>query len=450
MQIGSRLELFVDDALIEKMQGLAVTMHAPQPAPVSTAPVRGQYVTVLKDGEIFRAYYRDYVAGYGGPYEAGSPGEITCYAESRDGHRWVFPNLGLHDAQGTDGYNAVLAGQAPFSHNFSPFLDARPGVPGDERYKALAGIQDSSRRGLYAFASQDGIRWRGLGEAAVITSEHRAFDSQNVAFWSDAESCYVCYYRSWETPHGRLRTISRATSPDFVQWSRPTPMNPNVPGEHLYTSSTHPYFRAPHIYIALPTRFLPDRGGITDVMFMTSRGGTQYDRRFMEAFIRPGLEPDRWGNRANYVAQNIVPTGPDEMSLYLAPIGRRYIMRTDGFVSVSASYREGEMSTRVLEFTGSELVLNYSTSAAGSVRVELQSRDGSAVPHCELGDCVPLVGDEIEGAVRWRHGKDLRMLSGQQVRVRYVLRDADIYSMRFRFGPGCRSHKGMQEAERVL
>ena len=448
MQIGSRLELFVDDALIEEIQGLAVTMHAPQPAPASPAAVRGHYVTVLKDGEMYRAYYRDYVAGYRGPYEAGSPGEITCYAESRDGHRWVFPNLGLHDVKGRDGYNAILAGQAPFSHNFCPFLDTRPGAPNHERYKALAGIYQDGRGGLCAFASQDGIHWRQLGESAVITSERRAFDSQNVAFWSDAEGCYVCYCRTWETPHGQLRTISRASSPDFIHWSPPEPMNPNVPGEHLYTSSTCPYFRAPHIYIALPTRFLSDRGGITDVMLMTSRGGTRYDRPFMEAFIRPGLDPDRWGNRANYVAQNIVPSGPEEMSLYLAPSGRRYTLRTDGFVSVQAGYREGEMVTRVLAFTGTELVLNYSTSAAGSVRVELQFPDGSAVPHYGLADCVPLIGDEIEGAVRWRHGKDLRMLSGQQVRVRYVLRDADIYSMRFRFGPGCSGNEGIREVER--
>ncbi|NIV39460.1 MAG: hypothetical protein GWN58_61645, partial [Anaerolineae bacterium] len=139
MQIGSRLELFVDQAVLEQLDGLALKMHAPRPAPASPTRIRGHYVTVLKDGDIYRAYYRDNVAGYQGPYEAGSPGEITCYAESQDGHQWEYPNLGLHDVQGTDGPNAILAGEAPFSHNFSPFLDTRPGVPNHERYKALAG-----------------------------------------------------------------------------------------------------------------------------------------------------------------------------------------------------------------------------------------------------------------------------------------------------------------------
>ena len=432
MQVGSRLELFVDRYLFEEVDGLKLKMHAPQPAPASSAPVRGHYVTVIKDGDRYCAYYRDYVAGYQGPYGEGNPGEITCCAESRDGHHWEYPRLALHDAQGTDGNNVILADEAPFSHNFSPFLDTRSGVPSHERYKALAGIHEGGKGGLFAFVSRDGIRWNRTGEQAVITSRDRAFDSQNVAFWSEVEGCYACYYRTWDTPHGRLRTISRVTSDDFVHWSSPTPTNPNIPGEHLYTSGTHPYFRAPHIYVALPTRFLPERGGITDIMLMTSRGGARYERPFMEAFIRPGLERDRWGNRANYVAQNVVPTGPDEMSIYLAPSGRRYVLRTDGFVSLNAGYSGGEMVTKVLEFTGSELVLNYSTSAAGSIRVEIESPDARALPDYGLADCVPMVGDEIEGAVRWRHGIDVSALAGQRVRLRYVLRDADIYSMRFR------------------
>ena len=49
---------------------------------------------------------------------------------------------------------------------------------------------------------------------------------------------------------GKLRTIHRRTSKDFINWTEPAAMNPNLPGEHLYTSQTHPFFRAPHIYVA--------------------------------------------------------------------------------------------------------------------------------------------------------------------------------------------------------
>ena len=175
-------------------------------------------------------------------------------------------------------------------------LDARSGVPSDERLKALAGVHKGG--GLVAFKSGDGIRWKRLHAKPVITSGDFALDSQNVSFWSESERCYVCYFRSWNTPHGRLRTISRTTSQDYIAWSKPVALEPNFPGEHLYTSQTHPYFRAPHIYIALPTRFHPQRGASTDIMFMTARGSRPYDRTFREAFIRPGLAPSRWGNRS--------------------------------------------------------------------------------------------------------------------------------------------------------
>lgn len=432
LQIGSRLELFVDTFLIDRFDGVQLRMHAPQQAPPSPSPVKGYYMTVLKDGEIYRAYYRDHIAGYQGPYHNGAPGEITCYAESRDGHHWTFPRPGIFQTSGPQGQNVILAGAAPCSHNFSPFLDTRPGVPASQRFKALAGIQTGTGGGIFAYDSADGLHWQRLVDRPVITARQRAFDSQNVAFWSQTEECYVCYYRTWQTPHGELRTISRKTSKDLIHWSAGTPMNPNVPGEHLYTSGTHPYFRAPHIYIALPTRFLPERGDSTDILLMTSRGGTRYDRTFMEALIRPGLDPEGWGNRSNYVAQNVVPTGPAEMSVYHAPSGRRYHWRTDGFASLGAGYAGGEMLSKVLSFLGEELVLNYSTSAAGSIRIEIQSPEGRPLPGYRLSECQPLTGDRIAGLIHWQHSPDVSSLAGKPVRLRFTLQDADVYSLRFR------------------
>jgi hypothetical protein len=432
LEIGSRLELFVDGYLIEGLEGVQYKMHTPQQAPPSPSPVQGYYMTVIKDGDLYRAYYRDHVAGTPNLGTDDDPNAITCYAESRDGHTWTYPQLGLHGVLGSQGSNVILAHAAPCSHNFSPFLDTRPGVPSGERFKAVAGVHDGGQGGLFGFASGDGVHWQKIQDRPLIRSAARAFDSQNVAFWSESEGCYACYYRTWSAPQSGLRTISRTLSSDFVHWSPATPMEANVAGEHLYTNNTHPYYRAPHIYIALPTRFFPQRGDSTDIMLMTSRGGDRYDRLFMEAFIRPGLGAARWGNRSNYAALNVVPTGPAEMSVYHAPDGQRYTLRTDGFVSVNAGYAGGQMATRVLRFSGRKLVLNYSTSAAGSVRVEVQSPDGQAVPRYSLPDCRPLVGDEIEGLVRWRHGAGLGDLAGKPVRLRFVLQDADLYSIQFR------------------
>lgn len=200
---------------------------------------------------------------------------------------------------------------------------------------------------------------RGLREAAPSPSQcgapvvrrsidypDFAFDSQNVAFWSEAEACYVCLFRTWKCSHGQLRAIHKTTSPDFVDWTEPVATDANLPGEHLYTSQTHPYFRAPHLYVALPTRFQPERGDSTDILFMAMRAGSdRYERLFAEAFIRPGLDPASWGNRSNYAARGVVPTGPAEMSLYHCN-GLRYTLRTDGFISLRAGYAAGTMIDR--------------------------------------------------------------------------------------------------------
>jgi hypothetical protein len=363
----------------------------------------------------------------GGPTASdGDPVERTEYFESRDGINWERPNLGLHEVDGSISNNVILANQPPFSHNFSPFIDTRPGVASDERYKALAGTQKS---GLVAFASADGVHWRKLREEPVFTQG--IFDSQNVAFWSEVEDRYVCYFRTW-TGEGYtgLRTISRTTSGDFIHWTDPVAMHPNEPGEHLYTSGTHPYYRAPHIYIALPTRFQPDRGNSTDILLMTSRGGNRFDRLFKEALIRPGLDPARWGNRANYAALNVVPTGADEISIYVR--GRRYRLRTDGFVSIHAGHEGGEFFTRPLIFDGTGLILNASTSAGGHLAVEVQDLEARPVAGFELAVSDTLTADGVELEAAWSGGGDLSNLSGTPVVLRFVMKEADLYSIRFR------------------
>jgi hypothetical protein len=422
IELGTRRELFIDHFLIERLEGADLRLHAPQLAAEMTEPADHlEYGTIIKDGDLYRLYTRD---GRGAKFD-GDTTEVTRYCESHDGIHWTKPNLGLHELNGSRENNVILH-EAPFCHNFSPMLDARPGVPESERFKALAGTVKSM---LVAFVSGDGIHWRRLRDEPVIryTKEY-AFDSQNVSFWSESEQCYVCYFRHFLD--NALRSICRTTSSDFVHWSEPVPMKPNFPGEHLYTSLTQPYFRAPHIYIATPTRFQPQRGESTDILFMTARGDRPYDRTFREAWIRPGLDPARWGNRSNYAALNVVPTAAHEMSIYTTPF-RRFTLRTDGFASVHAGADPGGLRTHLLTFDGDALRLNYSTSAAGSVRVELQDAQGEAIPGFAAQDCDEMVGDDLERPVRWRGNAALSELAGRPVRLKLLLHEADVFAFQF-------------------
>jgi hypothetical protein len=452
IQLGTRRELFVDRYLIERLEGAELCLQTPRDEGVALALDQSwegkfsAYFTMLKDGDRFRCYYR------------GMPGdghEVTCYAESADGKTWTKPRLGLVDVAGSKENNAILV-ESPFTHNFCPMIDARPDVPASERYKALGG---SARSGLVAFASDDGLKWRKLRDAPVITQG--AFDSQNVPLWSESEKKYICYFR---VTLNRVRRIARVTSDDFLTWSQPTLMEygvlgdpaAKVPVEQLYTNQTSPYFRAPHISVAIAARFFPGRRVVTpeqakelgvdpgyfndcsDGILMTTRGGGVYDRTFLEGFLRPGVGLENWTSRTNYPALNIVQTGPAEMSLYVnqnygQPTAhlRRYTLRLDGFASLK-SRRTGEMVTRPLTFAGRELALNFATSAGGSVRAEIQDVAGQPLPGFALADCLETVGNEIERAIRWKGGSDISRLAGKPVRLRLVLSDADVFSLRFR------------------
>lgn len=442
--IGSRRELFVDHFIVGELKGAALRLHTPQlAAPVSPPRPAGHYATVLKAEDKFQFYYRaDKVPGnhWKQGWEQYHAGEVTLYAESKDAIHWTLPKLGLFEHATFPQGNIVLMDEFLVNHNFTPVLDTKPGVPADEKYKALGGIAYQPRPdhlavrekrgpgGLKAFVSPDGIHWKKLREEPVIPEEWgKYFDSQNYAFWSESEQCYVCYFRRFIKG---ARGIARTTSQDFIHWTPFVEMEANLPGEHLYTSCTQPYFRAPHVYLALPTRFMDKRGAATDILFMSTRGGNQYDREFTESFIRPGIGKDGWADRANYAAIGIHQTSDSELSLFLTG-GRRYTLRLDGFVSVNAPLAGGELITKPLTFSGAQLEINYSTSAAGQIRVELQDADGKALPGFSLADCEPIYGDHILRFVKWKAGADVSAHAGKAVRLRFEMSDADLFSFKF-------------------
>ena len=123
-----------------------------------------------------------------------------------------------------------------------------------------------------------------------------------------------------------------------------------------------------------------------------------------------------------YIGQNYV-----QPTAHLA----RYTMRLDGLGAVRAPYAGGEMTTKPLTFSGDQLSLNAATSAAGSIRVEIQTDEGNPIPGFTLEECKIFVGDSLEHVVIWDNGNDLSRLQGQPIRLRFVMMDADLFALRF-------------------
>jgi hypothetical protein len=514
IDVGMRRELFVDDALVERISGNAVLrLHHPVPqniAIVHDAPWEGSgsgYHSMFKDGDLYRMYYKSWQID---PLsEAGAKTKVKndlfcAYAESDDGIHWRKPVLGLVEFNGSKANNIVMASavvgkvDADAGHP-AVFKDENPAAPADARYKAI--LRSREPRGLLAFKSPDGLHWSPLADAPIITDG--AFDSQNLAFWDGARREYRAYWRiftegagqgeSW-TPKG-YRAIRTATSQDFIHWENQEDLRyVDSPPEHLYTNQIKPYFRAPHLLIGFPARYierghdaaragasvpagspaadtrrisewppslrsLPERehremraaaserygAAITDGLLMASRDGVLF-KRWNEAFLPPGPErPGTWNYGHQYIGWHMLETksalagAPNEISLYAvesywtdnSSALRRYTLRLDGFVSVQAPMAGGELVTRPIRFQGRQLALNFSTSGAGSVRVEIQDAAGRPLPGFALADCPPVFGDAIDRRVHWTAGPDVGALAGQVIRLRFVLNDADLYAYQF-------------------
>ena len=478
LDVGDRLELMIDDYLIDRATAEA-RLHHPIPQEIAVehdAPWEGNssgYHSVFQDGDRYCLYHRG--ARHQRPDEKTPPRIVACYAESDDGIHWRKPDLGLVEFNGSKQNNIILdsgprddiampldAGHQAF------FRDENPDAPAESRYKALIRGRKGETFALFAFASPDAIHWKPMQYEPVL-SDYGRFDSQNTAFWDPVLGQYRAYCRSG---HGGIRSISTATSSDYLNWSKLDPLRfPGAdPKEQLYTNAIKPYARAPHLLIGFPTRYiergwsdsmraLPDlknrearakkmlRYGtaLTEGLLMTSRDGRSF-HRWDEAFLRPGPErPGAWYYGHQSIAWHLVQTRSaldpsiPELSLYAPERSwhgpgtqlRRYTLRLDGFVSRHAPMSGGELLTKPLTFSGNRLTLNFATGAAGAIRVELQDAAGKPIPGFTLADSNEVFGDAHARQATWKQSSDLSHFAGQPVRLRLELKDADLYALQF-------------------
>lgn len=489
LNIQSRRELFVENGLIEKLTGDArQQLHHPTPQEIvleHNKPWEGTgsgYHSVFQDGDRYRMYYKAWHLDVSdGKVKTDRHPLFCCYAESKDGIHWEKPALGLYEFQGSKENNIVMTSgtlgplEVDAGHP-AVFKDENPEVPEDARYKAF--FRSAKPNGLLPFKSLDGIHWTPMTDKPILHNQG-AFDSQNLAFWDPTIKKYRAYWRiftegttdddQWKP--GGYRAIRTAVSDDFVHWESQTDLTyVNSPVEHLYVNQVKPYHRAPHLLLGFPVRYvergwsdsmrsLPDlqdrearskgsdRYGmaITESLVMASRNGHHFNR-WNEAFLRPGIERrGTWHYGQQYLAWHLVETqsalagAPPELSLYATESYwhgkgselRRYTLRLDGFVSINAPMSGGELITKPVSFEGGSLHLNFSTSAAGYIRVEIQDVNGKAITGYSLEECNELFGDTIDRQVTWKSGTDTSALANQPVRLRFELRDADLYSFCF-------------------
>lgn len=479
-------ELFVDDYIIDTDKTTAEKrLHHPVRRQVvlhHDAPWEGNgtdYHNFFYDNGVWRMYYLGWWYGYGK-----SCGIQLCYAESRDGIVWEKPSLGICEFEGSKDNNILLDKKmlGRSLDNFMVFRDDNPACPSDKKYKAVSSMkvpkntclndegEKEDVRALGYYVSPDGLHWEFGG---IITTQG-AFDSLNVAFYDTRAKKYRLYYRAAHSigdteiisrfNENHIRDIRYIESEDFENWTEPKLLDFGE-GEDLplYTNVVQNYYRAPHILVGFPSRYIYRRSWnksfdelcgrearlermkdnqrygltITDCVFMASRNGWQFARPD-EAFIRPEPEePYGWVYGTAYPARGMIETPSDmegadpELSLYVyenhwseKPADFvRYTIRIDGFISMHAGGCEKTLVTKPFTFEGSELFINFATSARGYIYIELKTEDGELFKSCET------FGNSINRRVHF--DKDIASLAGKKVVMTARMFDADFYSFCF-------------------
>jgi hypothetical protein len=452
----------------------------------------GPYSSVMKVGDTYHMWYHvmDTVQ-----WDSGRQNGSICYASSKDGIHWDKPELGLVEYRGSRKNNIVVghgaAGAQIGQDGGMVFLD--PNGPEGERFRMLGkfGIEAEQGQAIHLFSSGDGIHWKLTHKSIVIARPQERghhLDSQNVMFWDDRINKYVCYVRKNRAePGSQGRCIARAESDHLGDFPAVQDMpivfgsdrndlyQGQTPMVDFYVSAAIKYPWAQDAYFMFPTMYYhyipglaefpketPTNAGPLDTRFAASRDGVSWERYDRRVFVPLGMR-DEFDWASTRVVWGLVPDVEGrEMYLYyrasdwlhgwdrdernkrlLTEAGlhasrniavlSRLVSRRDGFVSVRGAYGGGEFTTPPLRFAGKELTLNVDTSAAGIVQVEVVDAKDQPIKGFTLDDCDRIhTCNEIDRVVTWKRNSDVNSLAGKPVRLRFSVRDADLYAFQFR------------------
>jgi len=460
MDIGEQKQLFVDDFMIERLDGVEQVMHpaVKDPGNPILAPENPDedmflvgFGNVLYDQQerIYKMWYERWDSLWS--YE-----DIHVrYAESHDGLQWEQPDLGLVEYEGTRHNNIVLRGPAAHrevsSGNVIKDLHDRDPA---RRYKLLTWSADEQgQRGVCVFFSPDGIHWAANPTNPVIPYDPAARnigDCHRALGWDEARGCYIGLLR----PGGLPRRIGRSESRDFVHWPLPetviAPDDEDPATTQFYCMPTLLY---EGVYMGM-LYILANSGGATpratdnagpdtmETQLATSRDTIHWERRWRTPFIPVGpagsfdcgmilaAHPIVSGDeiRIYYGGFNVLHSTPQPSERAAIGLAR---VRLDGFVSVDGGSGSGSLTTKAFQFKGTRLEVNADASR-GQVTVEVLDEGQRPLSGFGHAQCAPIRGDSLRYEVRWGRDGQLAALQGRPIRLRFCLRDASLYAFQFR------------------
>ena len=475
VRMGAAKRLTWDNSLFTACTGIEFRMHAPHRTgernlvgdqPWESWQIGGGH-KLLREGDRWRIWY---IVSHG---IRNGEEYAVAYAESTDGIHWTKPDLGLVGYEGSRHNNLVVGYSGVLG---DVFID--PQAPAEARYKMLFAKYPTppsdTKRYLALLSSPDGLHWSGPDNKVLPPDTAKvALDTQSQMFWDADRQSYLLFTRL-----GPWRQVGRSESRNPLAFPAPEyvlqPDDPVV--EDYYQAGITKYEEAANAYVAMvPVFFHPgDAQGkplgrnpgleipyagdkfvvvapdtvelhlftSNDSLGWTRRGehrpfvGLGPDGSFDSRQIYNGLgyavvDDEIWFYYSGFdVTHTGCLGGPEPFQRHLGVISRA-TLRLDGFLSADAGHAGGELITRPLVFEGDHLELNVDCGAGGYVDVELQSADGRPLPGLSLDESDRVYHNNIRKTVTWGGRTDLSHIAGQTVRLRLLMRDAQLYAVQF-------------------
>ncbi len=471
---STQRQLFVDDHLIETIDGLTRVVHQATRHPENPILRREKpweqfrvmvYGTVIydEDEKLFRMWYTVM------PHDNTQPAvtingknrvpwvTLMAYATSEDGVHWNRPILEQLDFNGNGKQNNLVAVGRDNVEGFAVIKDVEEPNP-ERRYKAFFWEHRSFRadqygvppyddpavgdwnQGMWVAFSPDGIHWENHGRVIADAS-----DTHQTVVHDPATGKFVCFNRMG----GGGRRIMRTESDGLLQWGKPELVfqadQRDPPKTQVYGMTVTPY---EGLYIGLPWMFYDD--GVIDIRLATSRdGGRTWQRPGNFPQLIPTGAEGEW-DAADFRMGNSVVVKDETIYLYYcaAPGGhptgdvvkkidafthedhQKYrsmhvglaTLRRDGWVSLDAGEQPGGVITKPFKLPLGDLVVNVDASD-GEISVDFLDETGKP-----LAMSMPLTGDQLRGQFRC---EDMLPEVGQTVKLRFQLRNARLYSFWF-------------------
>ena len=381
-----------------------------------------------------------YMAG-GRGYETGF---VTCYAESADGITWTRPSLNY-----VKGTNIVLKGLNRDSNTI--WIDKTESNP-NLRFKMFVVAEGKSHWGYHYYTSSDGKYWRSVNESGKVADRSTVFYNpfRGVWVWSLRHNIRLSssvlvrgrdYMEDADVLAGNKKAFANLESFWFGPW-------PDEPKHPVYKDVQPAIYNLDAIgyeslMLGVFSSWAGPENGVcasdkvikrNQLLLGYSRDGWSWFRGDFTPFCAVDDNTDAWNNGNIQSAVGSPLIVGDKLYFYMS--GRRLndakkevistglaTLRRDGFASMSGS---GEVVTEILKYSGNYLFIN--AAVRGSMTVELLDENGDVIPGFSAGECNVVKTDGCKIMVSWKEHSDLRPLNGRNLKIKFQLEDADLYS----------------------